>query len=139
MNGYVTQQRLARTVHVPFAVAQTELRAGKNLIAAVVMLAQDQRMEVRSLTLNVLRILTTGVTPSLRSTAANVCSVGIYAGDSDACPVVYTNSQGNAASTSNPNRRHIVCGPGKYTVLIKNNTFNVDLSVVASGAAKIYY
>lgn len=139
MNGYITKERLARTLHVPFAFPQTELRAGRSMTVAVLNLARGQRLEVRSLTLNVLRVLTTGLLPALRYNALSVCSIGLYAGESSACPLVYASAQGNSSATSNPNRRHTIEGPGKYTVVVRNNTSNVDLSVAGTGAAKLYY
>lgn len=139
MNGYITNERLRRTLHVPFSFPQTELRAGRSMAVAVINLTRGQRLEVRSLTLNVLRVLTTGLLPALRYDAMSVCSLGVYSGESTACPVVYTTAKGNSSTTSNPNRRHVLEGPGKYTVVVSNNTSNLDLSVAGTGAAKLYF
>lgn len=138
MNGIVTTQRHARAVDLPFSFPQTEVRAGGQLVVAVIPLALHQRLVVRSLTLSVVSILTPGATPSYLNTAMHLCSVGLYRGTMITCPLVYS-AFSEATTTSNPFSPCAVETPGTYRLVLSNNTDNVDLSVAATGSAKLYF
>lgn len=138
MNGFVTTQRYARVIDLPLSFSQTELAAGKAVYLSRIPLALHQRLELRSLTLAVVAILTPGVVPTYLNTAMTLCSVGIYDGPMITCPLAYTGFT-DQTSTTNPFSSCVIETPGTYSVIVSNNTSNTDLSVVVTGAAKIYY
>ena len=138
MNGFVMPSRLAQIVEVPLSMAQTELRRGKTLQIAQVILAQNQVLELRSLTLNLVRILTFGQLPAYLNSAFGLCSVGVYFGPMISSPISYVKITTSGAALMNPYKRKVIKSPGTYTVLIANNTSNLDMSVCATGSMKLY-
>jgi hypothetical protein len=138
MNGYVTPQRLARTFELPISMAQTELRRGEVIQIAQAMIAQGQTLEMRTLTLNLVRILTFGQIPVYLNSAFGLCSVGLYFGPMISSPLAYVKITTNGTAMLNPYKRKVMKSPGIYTVLIANNTNNIDLSVCATGSMKFY-
>lgn len=138
MVGFVTTNRLDRSLNIPLCAAQTELRANKRLVMGTFTLAQFQRLEIRSLTIKIGRVLTPGAVPFYSFTSYGLCSVGIYRGKGTCSPIVYTMINTDP-TTVNPFQPCIISSPGLYTVLMLNNTTNIDLAVVASGVAKLYY
>jgi len=139
MNGYITDTRLNSIAHLPMAVPETELRSGSTMFVSLIQLAANQTMEIRSLSLQVLKVLTTGVIPSSRYGFFGLCSIGVYANGGTGCPLIYVAASNASPVSSNAFRRWTARGPGTYQVIIQNNTWNMDLSVAASGSAKIYY
>ena len=139
MNGFVTQLRFNRITHLPISFAQTELRAGKTIIVAAFNLLIGQRMEIRSLTLNLMRVLTNGAVPASRYTAYKTCIIGLYRGVTDCSPLAFAAVDSMGTTGMNCFRRVIIEAPGDYRIAVRNNTLNVDLSVAATGAVKIYY
>lgn len=138
MNGLVTTNRYARTVDLPISFAQTELRAGKSITIAKITLAMHQRLELRSLSIALTTILTPEVLPVFLNTVMNLCSVGLYRG------LMLTGPLAAASFSEQPTTTNIFspCAietPGTYNVIVSNNTSNIDMAVVATGAMKLYY
>lgn len=138
MNGYITSSRLAQIRHLPISVPQTELRANHNLNVGSFTLELGQRADIRTLTLKIVRVLTTGILPVKIYDAYGLCVVGIYAGQSDCTPLVFADSVDSTPRTANPFRKMTLDTPGTYRILVRNLTSNVDLSVAASGSIKLY-
>ena len=138
MNGFVTTQRYARVLDLPLSFSQTELAAGKSIRISRLRLERFQRLELRSLTVAVIAILTPGVVPAFLNTALSLCSVGLYRGTIITGPLAYA-AFTNTPSTINPFSSCVVETPGDYNVIVSNNTNNTDLSVTATGSIKIYY
>lgn len=138
MNGFVTTQRYARVLDLPFNFAQTEVRSGKAITVAVIPVAQHQRLVVRSLTIMVVTILTPGAVPEYLNTAMYLCSAGLYRGTMITSPLIYT-AFAEASAVSNPFSPCVIETPGNYTLTVSNNTSNIDLAVVVTGSAKLYY
>lgn len=139
MNGYVTDARLNRAVNLPIAFPQTELKAGRSLFVCAFTLTHGQRLELRSLTLHAIRVLTNGVVPELSYTSDKMCSVGLYRNSSDCTPLASASVEGAGVAAINCFNRVVVETPGTYSVVVKNNAANVDISVSATGAAKMYF
>ena len=139
MNGFVSQQRADRIAHLPIAFGQTELRAGKTIIVAAFNVLAGQRLEIRSLTLNLVRVLTNGVLPVSNYTAYRTCSVGLFRGTTNCSPLVFALVDGLGTTGVNCFRRAVIEAAGDYRIAVRNHTSNVDLSVVVTGAAKVYY
>ena len=138
MNGFVTTNRFARVIDLPLSLSQTELAAGKQIFIARIPVALHQRIEIKSLTLAVIAILTPGVVPIYLNTAMQLCSVGLYRGTMITSPLCYT-AFTDESSTTNPFSTCVVETPGTYNVIVSNNTTNTDLSVVVTGNAKFFY
>lgn len=139
MTGYVTDQRLSRTLNLPISLPETELRAGKSILVCTLTLVDGQCMHINSLTLKIVQLLTVGVLPVKIYDAYGIASVGVYPSGSDATPIAYASSNDNTPYTSNPFCRHTIDGPGSYDVVVRNNTSNINLAVNATGTAKIHY
>ena len=139
MNGYLTDYRLRHVTHLPVSLPQTELKAGASLFIASFKITMGQRLEIRSLTLHLVSVLTNGLLPSLNYSAYKTCSLGLYRGASDCSPLVYAAVEGNGISCANTFRNWVIESPGEYRVVVRNNTNNLDLSVAAAGAVKLYY
>lgn len=137
MNGLVTDNRLKRSVSFPLAMAQTALTAGKVITLASIPVNRGQRLELRSLSIGLLNVLTPDTIPAYLNTAMGLCSVGLYQETMLTSPLAYTFSYGNT-TTVNPFTPCIITSPGVYAVLVSNNTSNVDLSVAVSGAIRLY-
>lgn len=138
MNGFVTTNRYARVIDLPLTMSQTELAAGKQIFISRIPVALHQRLEIRSLTISVVTILTPGVVPEYLNTAMQLCSVGLYFGQMITSPLVYT-AFTDEPSTTNPFSTCVVETPGTYNLIVSNNTNNTDLSVVVTGCAKFYF
>lgn len=138
MNGYITPSRLARIIELPVAMAQTEIRRGKMLQVAEITIQQGQTLEFRALTLNLVRILTFGTTPTYLNSAFGLCSVGVYFGPMISSPISYVKITTAGAAIMNPYKRKVMRSPGTYRVLVSNNTNDIDMSVCVTGSMKIY-
>ena len=138
MNGYLTDSRLARIINLPIALPQTELRAGKTLVVGTVNLQRGQRLELRSLSLNVAYLLTVGALPDYAYSAYGIALVSLFYGKSDCTPLAHVYSGSRNVYATDAYRRCVFTSPGEYRILVRNNTNNLDLSVAASGAMKIY-
>ena len=137
MNGYVTTSRYARCLDLPVCLPQTELRAAKRLQIFTIQLRHGQRLELRSLTMSLLSVLTPGAVPTYLNAALSTCSVGLYAGNMITSPLAYTGTYGGA-TTVNPFSTCVVETPGTYGIIVSNNTANTDLSVAVTGSIKLF-
>ena len=135
----ITVTHFDRSLVLPIALPQTELRASKSLQVATWRLALGQRIELRSLHLHLIKLLTPGVDPQLNNSTHGIVSVGIYASTmaTSAIGVVLCIEPGVAALTGN-DPVHITT-PGDYNVVVSNNSINVDVSVAVTGAARFSY
>jgi hypothetical protein len=138
MNGFVTTNRYARIVDLPLSFAQTELRSGKSIVIAKLVLGQHSRLELRALTVAVVAVLTPGVVPVYLNTAMWLCSVGLYRSTMITSPLAYA-AFAEQTGMVNPFAPCIVATPGTYSVMVSNNTGNIDLAVTATGSIKLYY
>jgi len=138
MNGYVTPKRLERIIELPVSMAQTELRRGETIQIAQATITQGQALEMRSLTVNLVRVLTFGQIPIYLNSAFGLCSVGLYFGPMISSPLAYAKITTNGTAMINPYKRKSMKSPGTYTVLIANNTSNIDVSICVTGSMKLY-
>lgn len=138
MNGYLTPTRFGYVLSVPVAFAQTELRRSQVLQVAQVHLAQGQRLELRHITLQVVKFLTPGALPRYLNSSLGACSIGLYDGPTVTAPLTYAriSSAGSAAINAFA-KCHVPCG-GVYNVFVSNNTYNIDMSVIVSGCLRVY-
>lgn len=138
MNGFVTTNRFARVLNLPISFPQTDLGSGRAIIVCKIPLAINQRLEIRSLSISLVAILTPGIIPIYLNTAMQLCSVGVYESTMISSPLVYA-AFFDQTSTSNPFSCCVIETPGIYNVIVSNNTSNTDMAVSATGSAKIYY
>jgi hypothetical protein len=147
MNGYITDTRLKRIINQPIALAQTELRRGSSLTIATISLGIGQYIEIRSLNLQIIKALTSGTLPVFDYnsdtnksgyTAYGSCSVGLYLNKDTGCSLACVSAYNNDVYTLNPYRKYMFSGISTYNVVVRNNTVNMDFSVVVTGCIKIY-
>lgn len=139
MNGLITPNRLGRIIDIPVCFSSTELNHSRAIHVAQVPLTLGQKLIMRTLTLHVPNTLTPNVTPALFNSALGYVSVGVYFGDMLTSPLAVAKMSGIGSSTVNPFMQHVFATPGIYTVVVSNNTSNVDYAVVATGAFKLYF
>lgn len=135
---YVTQKSFAKILTLPITLPQTELRRGKSIRVLTWNLARGERMDLRSLTLTVLQILTPGNLPQYTNTALGASSIGLYFGETLTSPIAWASVGTVGSAATNPFARKRIITPGVYTVIVSNNTYNVDVSVCATGCVKLY-
>ncbi len=137
-NGIVTSQRYARVVNLPISFPQTDLTSGRSIVIARIPLYINQRLEIRSLSINLVAILTPGVLPIYLNTAMQLTSVGVYQTTMTTSPIVYS-AYFQQVATANPFSPCVIETPGPYSVVVSNNTSNIDMAVNATGVMKLYY
>ncbi len=137
--SYLTSSAFERLQTLPISLPQTELRRQKTLQLMTVILNQGQRLELRSLHLHLLQILTPGVVPSLETGGLGLVSVGFYLGGgmlTGGIGVVGLSQAGVASY--HPAQPVWVTSPGVYRVVVANNSSNVDVTVLVTGSLRIF-
>ena len=137
--SYVTSTEFDRIATLPLALPQTEMRRQKAIQVTTIVLAQGQRLELRSLNLHLIQVLTPGVAPVLETTALGVASAGLYLDGgmlSGGIGVVAATAAG--VSSYSPNQPVVVTAPGTYVVIVSNNSSNVDVTVSLTGSVRIF-
>lgn len=136
--SYITTTQFERIVSLPIALPQTELRRQRFIQVCALPLSLNQRMEIRGLTIHLVKILTPGVSPVLDNTVLGLCSSGVLIDSmaTSAIGCVFVNGLGAACMSSD--QPVILTAPGTYRIVCFNNANNVDLSVVVTGSAKLY-
>lgn len=135
--GYISGVRFGRVLNVPIALPQTEIRRGKTLKIATVEIGAGQSFEVRSLTSNLLNLLTSGAVPHLHNKALGYASVGIYSSPMVCSSGALLTMSSPGVATLNPFVPRVFAAPGIYDVVVSNNTSNIDMTVVVSGSIKM--
>lgn len=136
--AYVTETIFSRTLALPISLAQTELRRGKDIQIMQFNLALGQVLELRALNLHLIKVLTPGVLPEYVNRSLGLASLGIYEGPMLTGAFALVKGSQVGVTQFNPWMTRRFVSPGTYTVLISNNTRNVDVSVCAMGALKLY-
>jgi len=138
MNGYVTPTRFQRVLDIPISFAQTELRRGKYIQIAQIPIEPNQQLHVRALAIQCVKNLTPGAVPVYATTSLGTVSVGVYFGSVLTSPLALAHVLNLGVSSINPFHVIKCLSAGVYTVVISNNTTNMDFSVSATGVAKLY-
>lgn len=137
--SYLTTNQFDRIVTMPISLPQTELRRQRYLHVGVYPVALGQRLELRSLTLHLLKILTPGVGAILDNTVSGLCSVGIVIGSMATSVIGQVSINGLGASTWTADQPVIITAPGTYRVVAFNNSSNIDVSLAVTGSMKLYH
>ena len=140
---YITTERYASIADMPICLPQTELRRGSSVTIATFKLEEGQRASIRFMDMNVLRILTPGVTPDRINSTYGICYVGVFAGYMAASPSVTVSTDRVGTASLNAGCESVIASPGVYTVKLINNTgktaaAGLDLSICVTGVVKIY-
>lgn len=135
---YVTPNRLSRTLALPITLPQTELRRARSIQLAQFKLMTGQALELRALNLHLLKILTPGVIPTYVNKPLGFVSVGVYFGNMLTSSVALVRAFNIGCVQFNPYQSRILRTPGIYSVIVANNTNNVDASVCVTGSLKLY-
>ena len=136
--SYITPSLFARVVSLPISLPQTELRRGKSIHISSDVLADDQILALKSLNLHVLKILTPGVVPVYASKVMGVVSVGIYDSPMLCSGGCLVRGYQVGVTQFNPWQTRLIYNPGTYTIVVSNNTTNVDVDVCVTGSIKLY-
>ena len=139
MSAWVTPNYSTRVLELPLNLSQTELRRNKSIVVARIFLARDQRLELRVLNLAVMGILTPGVIHVYANSPMGLCSVGFYRGQTACSPLDCAIALDQTPVAINPFAACVVETPGTYSVIVCNNTSNIDLSVTVTGLLKFSY
>jgi hypothetical protein len=138
MNGYVTPARFYRVMNLPISFPQTEMRRGNRIVIAQMPVDLGQILTLRALTLHVVSNLSPGQVPVYHTTSLGAISVGLYFGSALTSPLALATLNTVGTSMTNPFHATKCVSPGVYTVVVSNNTSNMDFSVVVTGATKLY-
>lgn len=135
--SYLTETAISRIVNFPVSMPETELRRGKSMHVGTFVVEHGQHLQMKSLHLNVCRILNPGLVPDLINSIGAV-SVGLYQASmlTGALALVSRNTTG--VSAYNMFKSCEAWSPGEYTVVVSNNTRNIDFSVCVTGAVKLF-
>lgn len=136
--SYLVATEFDRIQTMPISLPQTELRRQKSLQVATVVLNLGQVLELRSLNLHLIKILTPGVLPALVNTSLGLVSVGLYLGSAmttGGIALVVASAPG--VSSYHPAQPARVTAPGLYKVFVTNNSSNIDVTAAVTGSAKI--
>lgn len=135
--SYLTLTGYNRYFTLPIALPETELRTQCSIQVCTFDVRQGMKLELASCHLQVLRILTPGVSPVLADSSLGLASVGLLSSTmlSSAVGLVTQNVIGVASLNSD--QPVVVTAPGIYQVVVINNSVNVDLSVVVTGMVRI--
>ncbi len=132
--SYLTAADYDRFYTLPITLPETELRSRCYIQVCTFVVTEGMVLEMPSLTVQVLRILTPGVSPVLADTSLGLVSAGLLASSmlSGAVGLVTQNAVG--ASSWNGAQPVVITAPGVYRVVVLNNSTNVDVAVVVTGA-----
>jgi hypothetical protein len=119
-------------------MAQTELRRGKQIQIMQFDLQLGQLLELRALNLHLIKVLTPGVVPEYINRSLGLSSVGVYEGPMLTGALALVKGAQVGVTQFNPWSLRRFVSPGVYTVIISNNTRNVDISVCVMGDLKVY-
>ncbi len=97
-----------------------------------------QVLELRALNLHLIKVLTPGVVPIYINRSLGLASVGVYEGPMLTGAMALVKGSQIGVTQFNPWSRRRLVSPGTYTVLVSNNTDNVDVAVSVLGALKLY-
>lgn len=137
--SYLTNPQFELIQTHPIALPQTELRRQKTIQVATIPLALGQVLELRSLTVHLIAILTPGVNPVLENTSLGLISAGLYFGSSMTTGgIALVTASAPGASSYHPIQPVRVTAPGVYKVFVTNNSSNVDVSALVTGSARIF-
>ena len=128
--SFITASRLAASYTLPAGLAQTELRRGSAVQVASFQLAQGQVAVMRYLSLNLLRLLSYGVTPDVVNTPFGLATVGLYAGTMLTCPLLSVTATGLGCVATDPYKEIVMASPGVYSVVVVNNTGRATVALV---------
>lgn len=135
---YLTPERYRKIVNLPISLAETELGRGRTMHAWRWTVVQGEKLELQSLSLHVVKILTPGVLPVYLNTALGAVSVGLYFGQTLTSPIAWASVETVGSAMVNPFATCRIVTPGLYTVIVANNTANTDVAVCATGVLKLY-
>lgn len=138
MNGFVTPTRLSRVLDIPISFAQTEIRRGKFIHVAQFPILLGQTIVLRSLTLHTVQNLTPGQIPNYSTTSLGAISAGLYYGSALTSPLALASTVNTGISSLNPFYLVKCASPGVYTIVVSNNTTNMDFAISVTGAIKLY-
>ena len=135
--SYLTPTVFNKIVTFPASMPETEIRRGKSMLVGTYVVAPGQRLQLKSLHLNVCRILNPGNAFDLINSIGAV-NVGLYQASllTGALALVARNATG--VSAFNMFKKCEAWSPGTYTVVVSNNTRNIDFSVCVTGAVKLF-
>ncbi len=136
--SYITANQFDRIINLPLALPQTELRRQRFIQLATLPVLMGQRVEIRGLTIHLVKILTPGVAPVLDNTALGLCSTGVVVDSMATSAIACAFVNGLGAACIAADQPVVITAPGNYRVLAFNNSNNVDLSVAVTGSAKLY-
>lgn len=135
--SYLTPANFNKIVNFPVSMPETELRRGKSMIVGTYVLATGQRFQLKSLHLHVCRILNPGLLPDLINSIGAV-NVGFYQASMLTGALALVSRNGTGVSAYNMFKSCEAWTPGAYTIVVSNNTRNIDFSVSVTGAVKLF-
>ena len=140
--GYITDDQLARSIMVPLACPQTELRKGSSILLASFYVDTGESFRIRWVTLYVPRLVATHGAFEKIADRYGPVYVGLYSGletiQPTGTPIFSVSADGVQHVTSSPYLVRNFSAKGIYSLLAVNNTRYYDYDVVVTGAARYF-
>lgn len=140
---YVTPERYAAISDLPICLPQTELRRGTTVQIASFRLGPGQRAIIRAMFMNIISVLTPGVSQDAVNSSFGWCYAGVFAGHMVSSPFIYVAASQVGVTGLTTTADKVIASPGLYTVMLVNNTGKtpdraIDLAVCVTGVIKFY-
>ena len=135
--SYLTLTEYNRVYTLPISLPETELRRRCFIQVSTFRVTQGTVLELACLHLQVLRILTPGMSPMLADSSLGLAGVGFLASSMLSSAVGLVTQSTIGTRSLNADQPVVVTAPGVYRAVVFNNSSNVDLAVVVSGAVRV--
>jgi hypothetical protein len=143
-NGHVTEARLneIRYLHAP--LPQTDVRSDDSIVVSSTKLNLGETLRIGWLSLQLLKIDLTTVTPVRINNSLGFAYLGIFAGGFEplrrpsGLPITFINLSGPNVKVMNPYIDRTFSGPDVIEIVAVNNTADTDIEIMVSGSLKLY-
>lgn len=140
--SYLTDDITSGIVDVPIALPQTLIGPNESLVISTIQLKTMQVLKFRWANLHLVKTDPLG-SPVKVNSSFGLVYLGLYAGHvlgkPTGTPLASLNIETNlGVKCTNPFAHRDIAVPDTYQLIVTNNTSNLTVSVVASGAMRIY-
>jgi hypothetical protein len=136
--SYMLQGQFDQSLTLPISLPETELRRQRSMQLGLYPLALGQTLELRSLSIHLVKILTPGALPVLDNTVLGLCSVSILLNSMATSGLANVRVNGLGTGSWPVDEPVIITTPALYRVVVFNNANNVDLSVSVTGSFRFF-
>jgi hypothetical protein len=143
MIRHLTEDQVNNQFDLPLVQPSTELRRGDSIIVATVKTSLGQRLRYRWCQMQLINVITAGV-PVKKISSLGLVYCGLYAAGINSIlepagiPVNYLSLDSVGTTCSNPFIYFDFPCPDTYSVILANNTTNLDFEVELNGLMRLF-